>query len=76
MNKPSEATRPLLRRVALTVIFGGIAILAILFISTRGKATMVPTETASETTSDVASSIPPIDADAPTETKTATFAMG
>jgi hypothetical protein len=47
-------------------------VVAILFISMRGREPMVPTEAESDERAD----IPPIDATAPSETKTATFAMG
>jgi len=84
MNNRSEAARPTLRRVALAVSLVGIAVVAILFISMRGRGPMVPTEAGSETgpeirtdlSDDRRDDIPPIDADAPGETKTATFAMG
>jgi hypothetical protein len=80
MDNRSEAARPTLRRVALAVSLAGIAVVAILFISMRGSDPMVPTEAGSETGSEISSDhrggIPPIDADAPAETKTATFAMG
>jgi hypothetical protein len=70
--------------VALAVSLAGIAGVAILFISTRGRGPMVPTEAGSETGSEIRADlsndrrdgIPPIDADAPSATKTATFAMG
>jgi hypothetical protein len=80
MDKRSEASRPTLRRVALAASLVGIAVVAILFVSMRGRGPMVPTETESETGSeiraDLSDGIPPIDANAPRETKTATFAMG
>jgi hypothetical protein len=84
MDNRSEAPRPILRRVALTVSLAGIAVVAILLISMRGSEPMVPTEAGSETvpeikadlSDDLIDGIPPIDANAPGDTKTATFAMG
>jgi hypothetical protein len=72
MDNGSEAARPTLRRVALAASLVGIAVAAILFISMRGREPMVPTEARSDARADM----PPIDANAPGETKTATFAMG
>jgi hypothetical protein len=72
MDNGSEASRPTLRWVALAASLVGIAVVAILFISMRGREPMVPTEAESDERAD----IPPIDATAPSETKTATFAMG
>jgi len=72
MDNGSEASRPILRRVALAASLVGIAVVAILFISMGGREPMVPTEAGSEVRAD----IPALDANAPSETKTATFAMG
>jgi hypothetical protein len=72
MDNGSKTPRTTLRRVALAASLVGIAVVAILFISMRGRGPMVPTEARS----DVRSDIPSIDANAPSETKTATFAMG
>ena len=74
-NRP-EAPRSTLRRVALAVGLVGIAVVAILFISMRERGPMVPTEAGSDTGPERRDTIPPIDANAPSETKTATFAMG
>jgi hypothetical protein len=71
-EKRPEATRPILGRIALPLTITGIVIAAILLIALRER----PSMTSSATPSETASGIPPIDRDAPTNTKTATFAMG
>ncbi|MEA3377225.1 MAG: hypothetical protein U9R72_13625 [Chloroflexota bacterium] len=67
MSEPPETRGSTLKRVALGVAMG-----AILLASNRGRATMVPTETSR----DAKPAVPPIDANRPAETETATFAMG
>ena len=67
-----EAIRDVLRHVALPLTIAGIALVAILLLHTRETATMgSPTKP-----EDPGITIPPIDLAAPTDTKTATFAMG
>lgn len=72
MSEPPETRGSTLKRVALGVALGGVAMGAILLASNRGRATMVPTETSR----DAKPAVPPIDANRPAETETATFAMG
>jgi hypothetical protein len=72
MNRSSEVTRPILKRIALAVTIAGIAITAILLISVTEREPMTPAEARTQTKRDV----PPIDEATPAETKTATFAMG
>jgi len=67
-----ETIRPILGRFALPLTVTGIVIAAILLIALRERPSMTPSPTPSKT----ASSIPPIDRNAPTTTETATFAMG
>lgn len=67
-----DATRAVLRHLALPLTIAGIALAAILLLRTRETATMSsPTKP-----EDPGITIPPIDLAAPTDTKTATFAMG
>ena len=82
MRKRSEVTQSTWRRVGPAVIVGAvvlgaiiiavIAIVAIVLSSMKGRETMG----AEKTLSGMTTGIPPIDAAAPTETETATFAMG
>ena len=61
-----------LRQVALLLTIVGGAVVAILLISGKGKATMSSPAMPEE----VGIAVPPIDLEAPQETMTATFAMG
>ena len=71
-KKPFEATQAVLKYVGLPLIIAGIVIAAILLTPMKEKAEMVPTRNPSE----MEASVPPIDANAPATTKTATFALG
>jgi hypothetical protein len=72
MNKRTAQGRPFLRQLALALSLAGLVILAVLLIPEKESATMLPTATSLDTMT----AIPPIDANAPTQTRTATFAMG
>jgi hypothetical protein len=71
-KRTTEATRAVLKYVALSLIVVGIAIAAILLMPMKERAEMTPSRTASE----MEASVPAIDANAPATTKTATFALG
>ena len=77
MRTRLEETQSTWRRVGAAVIIGAVLIAVIIIVaialnSMKGRETMGPEETPSGMTT----GIPPIDAEPPTETETATFAMG
>lgn len=76
MNKQTAEGRPFLRWLALVLSLVGLATLVVLLIPRKESATMLPAATPTAMTVETRTNIPPIDANAPTETKTATFALG
>ncbi|MGD9028858.1 MAG: hypothetical protein PVG25_03510 [Anaerolineae bacterium] len=76
MNKQPAEGRSFLRQLAPVLFAAGLVLVIVLLTPRKESATMLPTATPAETTVETTTGIPPIDANAPTETKTATFAMG
>ena len=72
MHRSIPGSRPFLRHIALVLPLAGLVVVAALLIPTKERATMLPTATPAQTKIDT----PPIDANGPAHTKTATFAMG
>jgi hypothetical protein len=80
MNKRTSKGRPFVRQIALLLSVAGLVILAVLLLPKKEKAAMLPTartaDKAAETRPETGTDMPAIDANAPTQTRTATFAMG
>jgi hypothetical protein len=72
MNRSTAGSRPFLKHLALVLSLAGFVVVAVLLIPTKERATMLPPAAPAQTKIDT----PPIDANAPTNTKTATFALG
>jgi hypothetical protein len=72
MNQPIAGSLWYLRQLALVLSLAGLVILGFLLIPTEERATMRSPATLAQTKT----GIPPLDANAPAHTKTATFAMG
>jgi hypothetical protein len=72
MNGQTAGSGSLLQHLALVLSLAGLVIVAVLLIPTKERPTMLSLATPAHTRVD----IPPIDANASVQTKTATFAMG
>jgi hypothetical protein len=74
MANPIKATAPILRIAVIGACVVGLVLGAIYLSSTKERKTVNLTET--KTSSDPKAAIPAIDASVPTQTETATFALG
>ena len=72
-DKTSKPIHTLLKYIAVPLAIAGIVIAAILLTPRKENATMTPVRTPTEVED---TTIPVIDRNAPTDTETATFAMG